>query len=72
MICIHRKNPMGGFAAQHHRFCAQDGCDEDATTHVYLGHWCANLCAKHCNEKASKQRGADVANTIFVDERGDN
>jgi len=54
--CINELNPLGGFASNHHRLCAQ--CDEDAVNHVRVVdvRWCANLCERCSKHMAAKHR----------------
>lgn len=66
--CIHRRNPMGGFLTSHRRFCARAGCDEDATHHINLEHWCGNVCKEHC-DALKKASPGEVTDTIYIDER---
>lgn len=67
--CIFKRNPASGFASSHNRTCAyvrDETCVDTSTTHVNLGHYCANLCDRHA-ALVTKQHKAEVMNEIYVE-----
>lgn len=65
MKCLHKRNPAGGFIGRHGRICSMFGCDNNTVGHIYLGYWCANLCAKHV-KYYSTRKDAEVSDKISI------
>lgn len=64
--CIHKINPVGGFYSNHTHFCGHGQCEEDATHHVYIDYWCANVCEKCMKAQLKAHRGAEVVGQVYV------
>lgn len=65
--CIHRRNPAGGFAADHSTRCYM--CWEPATCHVNVdGRWCGNACGKCGKALAAKHPAADITDEVITSE----
>lgn len=56
-MCLHLKNKMAGFRAQHSVvFCGRPNCEAPPTHHVSVGYSCLNVCAP-CADKMRNRSG---------------
>lgn len=64
--CLFLRNPAGGQAAVHQRWCYN--CESDAVCHIaVMFGWCANSCAACAKLMTGKRRDAVVTSVVITE-----